>query len=48
MDPETFAAVAILLAVVALATCYVPTRRANGFGARNQERCSRRTLSTVS
>ena len=27
-DPETFAVVAILLAIVALAACYVPTRRA--------------------
>jgi len=27
-DPETFAIVALLLAFVALAACYVPTRRA--------------------
>jgi len=27
-DPATFAAVAILLAVVALAACYIPARRA--------------------
>jgi putative ABC transport system permease protein len=27
-DPETFSIVAIVLAIVALAACYVPTRRA--------------------
>jgi ABC-type lipoprotein release transport system permease subunit len=27
-DPGTFAVVAILLAIVALAACYIPTRRA--------------------
>jgi putative ABC transport system permease protein len=27
-DPETFTVVAIVLAIVALAACYVPTRRA--------------------